>query len=128
MKEFLKTSVDILKDGNYNVWGGVEVPQKVRTIVKTSLSEADLVIRTSHALDDFAFNDKVCWTLDIVRYGSSGISRVLGKIPAIKKLTIVTGSGTLGYRAIRVYWKRYGLFCGCTVAAGEGVRHIIKFA
>lgn len=34
--------------------------------MKTGLSGADIVIGTSHALEDFGFNDVVCGSLNII--------------------------------------------------------------
>jgi len=118
---------DILKGVNATVWGGVDGAQKVGTIVKSGLSTADIVIGTSHALEDFACNDKVCGTLDVIGSVSSAVGMVLGNIPVTKHLTVITGSVTVGCRSVRYYCKKYGTFWGCTVAASEGVKHAIKF-
>lgn len=119
---------DILRGVNATVWGGVDEAEKVGRIVKTGISGADVVIGTSHALEDFACNDAVCGTLDVVGSVSSAVGIVLGNIPATKRLTIVTGSVTFSCRTIRYYCKSYGTFWGCTVAAGQGVKKAIEFA
>jgi hypothetical protein len=122
-----KTTVDILKGINATIWGGVEGAEKVGKIVKTGVSGADVVIGTSHALEDYACKDYVCTTIDIIGSASTAVGMVLGNIPATKHLTTVTGSITVGCRTIRYYCKRYGTFWGCTVAAGEGLKKAIKF-
>ena len=95
--------------------------------MKTGISGADVVIGTSHALEDFGCNDVVCGTIDVVGSVSSVVGLVLGNIPATKHLTFITGSVTVGCRSVRYYCKKYGTFWGCTVAAGQGVKEAIKF-
>ncbi len=118
---------DILRGVNATVWGGVQEAEKVGTIVKTGMTGADIMIGTSHALEDFSCNDYVCTSLDVIGSVSSGVGFVLGHIPATKGLTVYTGSLTFSCRAVRYYCKRYGTFWGCTVAAGQGVKETIKF-
>jgi hypothetical protein len=118
---------DILRGVNATVWGGVEGAEKVGKIVKTGISGADIVIGTSHALEDFGCNDVVCGTIDVVGSVSSAVGLVLGNIPATKHLTFITGSVTVGCRSVRYYCKKYGTFWGCTVAVGQGVKEAIKF-
>ena len=89
------TTLDILRGVNATVWGGVEEAEKVGQIVKTGISSADVVIGTSHALEDFSCQDYICGSLDVLGSVSSAVGLVLGNIPAIKSLTIVTGSVTL---------------------------------
>ena len=120
-------SYDILRGVNATVWGGVESADKVGKIVKTGISGADVVIGTSHALEDFGCNDVVCGTIDVVGSVSSVVGLVLGNIPATKHLTFITGSVTVGCRSVRYYCKKYGTFWGCTIAAGQGVKEAIKF-
>ena len=55
-----RVTFDILRGINVTVWGGVEEAEKVSKIVKTGLSGADVIIGTSHALEDFGCNDYVC--------------------------------------------------------------------
>jgi hypothetical protein len=86
-----------------------------------------VVIGTSHALEDFTCNDVVCGTLDVVGSVSSAVGLILSNIPATKHLTFVTGSVTVGCRSIRYYCKNYGTFWGCTVAAGQGIKNVVKF-
>jgi hypothetical protein len=117
---------DILRGVNATIWGGVEGAEKVGKIVKTGISGADIVIGTSHALEDFGCNDAVCGTIDVVGSVSSAVGLVLGNIPATKHLTFITGSVTVGCRSVR-YCKKYGTFWGCTVAVGQGVKEAIKF-
>jgi hypothetical protein len=119
---------DILRGVNAKVWGGVEGAEKAGKIVKTGLSGADAVIGTSHALEDFACNDKVCCALDVIGSVSSVVGIVLGNIPVTKHLTLITGSVTVGCRSVRYYCKNYGTFWGCTVAVGQGVKEAIKFS
>ena len=120
-------TLDILKGINATVWGGVEEADKVGKIVKTGLSGADVVIGTSHALEDFGCKDYVCGSLDVIASISSAVGLVLGNIPATKSLTFITGSVTVGCRSVRYYCKRYGTFWGCTVAVGEGIKQTISF-
>jgi hypothetical protein len=121
------TTLDILRGVNATVWGGVENADKVGKIVKTGISGADVVIGTSHALEDFGCNDYVCGSLDVIGSVSSAVGLVLGNIPSTKSLTFITGSVTVGCRSVRYYCKRYGTFWGCTVAAGQGVKEGVKF-
>lgn len=118
---------DILRTVNETAWGGVEGADKVGKIVKTGISGADIVIGTSHALEDFGCNDVVCGTIDVVGSVSSAVGLVLGNLSATKHLTFITGSVTVGCRSVRYYCKQYGTFWGCTVAVGQGVKQAIKF-
>ena len=120
-------SYDILRGVNATVWGGVEGADKVGKIVKTGVSGADVVIGTSHALEDFGCNDVVCGTIDVIGSVSSAVGLVLGNIPATKHLTFITGSVTVGCRSVRYYCKKYGTFWGCSVAAGQGIKQAMKF-
>ena len=122
-----KITLDILKGINATVWGGAQEAEKVGKIVKTGLSGADVVIGTSHALEDFGCNDYVCGSLDVIGSVSSAVGLVLGNIPSTKSLTFITGSVTVGCRSVRYYCKRYGTFWGCTVATGQGIKEGIKF-
>ena len=121
------TTFDILRGVNATVWGGAQEAEKVGKIVKTGLSGADVVIGTSHALEDFSCNDYVCGSLDVIGSVSSAVGLVLGNIPQTKPLTVITGSITVGCRAVRYYCKRYGTFWGCTAAVGQGVKKVIEF-
>ena len=125
--KMIQTTYDAMKGLNATIWGGVESAEKVGTIVKTGVSGADVVIGTSHALEDFACQDFVCGSLDVVGSVSSGVGMVIGNIPATKHLTVVTGSITVGCRLVRYYCKQYGTFWGCTAAAGHGVKEAIRF-
>lgn len=127
VSKIIRVSYDILRGINTTVWGGIEEAEKVGKIVKTGLSGADVVIGTSHALEDFNCNDLVCCSLDVVGSVSSAVGLVLGNIPATKHLTFITGSVTVGCRSVRYYCKKYGTFWGCTVAVGQGVKEAIKF-
>ena len=101
--------------------------QKASTIVKTGLSGADIVIGTSHALEDFGCSDYVCESLEVIGSLSSAVGMVLGNIPTAKHLTVGTGSVTLGCRSVRYDCKQYGTFSGWTVAAGQGIKRSVKF-
>ena len=118
---------DIARGVNATVWGGVEQSKKVGKIVKTGLSGADVVIGTSHALEDFGCQDYVCGSLDIIGSVSSAVGLVLGNTENTKHLTLITGSVTLGCRSVRYYCKQYGTFWGCTIAAGQEIKKVIKF-
>lgn len=125
--KIVTVTYDILRGVNATVWGGVEGAEKAGKIVKTGISGADVVIGTSHALEDFSCNDVVCGTIDVVGSVSSAVGLVLGNIPATKHLTFITGSVTVGCRSVRYYCKNYGTFWGCAAAAGKGVKEAIKF-
>ena len=126
--KFVTVTYDILQGVNATIWGGVSEATKVNRIIKTGVSGADVVIGTSHALEDLACNDYVCGSLDVIGSVSSAVSLVLGNIPATKHLTLVTGSVTIGCRSVRYYCKNYGTFWGCTVAAGQGIKTAVKFS
>ena len=102
-KENLLLIKDICKKLNQNIWGGAEEAKKVGTIVKTGLSGADVVIGTSHTLEDLACQDYVCTTIDIIGCLSSTAGLVLGNIPATKHLTVFTGSVTIGCKIGRAH-------------------------
>ena len=121
------TTYDILRGVNATVWGGVEEAEKASKIFKTGVSGADVVIGTSHALEDFSCSDYVCGSLDVIGSVSSAIGLVLGNIPRTKHLTLVTGSVTLGCRSVRYYCRKYGTVWGCTVATGQGIKEAVKF-
>lgn len=125
--KIIRVTYDILRGVNATVWGGVEGAEKVGTIVKTGLSGTDIIIGTSHALEDFGCNDVVCGSLDVIGCVSSAVGLVIGNIPTTKHLTVITGSVTVGCRSVRYYCKKYGTFWGCTVAAGQGIKEAIKF-
>ena len=125
--KIVRVTYDILRGVNATVWGGTEGTNKVGKIVKTGISGADVVIGTSHALEDFGCNDIVCGTIDVVGSVSSTVGLVLGNIPATKHLTVITGSVTVGCRSIRYYCKKYGTFWGCSIATGQGIKKAIKF-
>jgi hypothetical protein len=126
-QKIVGVTYDILRGVNATVWGGVEGAEKAGKIVKAGLSGADVVIGTSHALEDFACNDKVCCALDVIGSVSSAVGILVGNIPVTKHLTFITGSVTVGCRSVRYYCKNYGTFWGCTVAVGQGVKEAIKF-
>ena len=123
----IKLTYDLLRGLNATVWGGVEEAEKVGKIVKTGLSGADVVIGTSHTLEDLGCQDYVCATLDVIGSISSAVGLVLGNIPSTKQLTVVTGSITVGCRSVRYYCKNYGTFWGCTAAVGNGIKEGAKF-
>lgn len=121
-------TLDILRGVNAAVWGGAQEAEKVGKIVKTGLSGTDVVIGASHALEDFACNDYICGTIDIVGSLSSSVGLVLGNISSTKHLTLVTGSVTVACRSVRFYCKNYGTFWGCTVSLGQGLKQAVKFS
>ena len=125
--KLIGVSYDILRGVNATIWGGVDGAEKVGQIVKTGISGADVVIGTSHALEDFSCNDPVCGSIDVVGSVSSAVGLILGNIPSTSHLTRITASVTVGCRSIRFYCKKYGTFWGCTVAAGKGIKQAIKF-
>jgi hypothetical protein len=120
-------SYDILRGLNATIWGGMEGAAKAGKIVKTGLSGADVVIGTSHALEDLACNDYICCSLDVIGSVSSAVGLIVGNIPSTQHLTIITGSITVGCRSIRYYCRSYGTFWGCTIATGQGIKEVVKF-
>ena len=126
VRESLKLSKDILRGVNATVWGGAESAKKVGDIVKGGLSGADVIIGTSHAIEDFGCQDYVCGSLDVIGSLSSGAGLILGNIPATRHLTRVTGTVTLTCRGVRLYCKKYGTVWGCLVAAGHGIKEGVK--
>ena len=127
IKESIVLTRDILRGLNATIWGGVQEGEKVSKIVKTGISGADVVIGTSHALEDFSCNDVFCASLDVIGSVSSAVGLVLGNIPSTKHLTSITGCVTVGCRSVRYYCKSYGTFWGCTAAVGKGVKKVVKF-
>lgn len=125
--EVVTLTRDILRGVNATVWGGVEGAEKASKIIKTGLSGADVVIGTSHALEDFSCNDYVCGSLDVIGTVSSTVGLILGNIPSTRHLTVVTGSITVGCRSVRYYCRKHGTFWGCTVGAGQGILKAVKF-
>lgn len=125
--KMVKVTYDVLRGANATIWGGLEGAEKTGRIVKTGLSGADVVIGTSHALEDFTCQDYVCCTLDVVGNISTLVGMALGNIPNTKHLTFVTGSITVGCRSVRYYCRQYGTVWGCSVAAGQGITKAIKF-
>ncbi len=109
---------DIARGVNQTVWGGAEGVKKTSEIVKGGLSGADIVIGTSHALEDAACGDVVCATLDVIGSISSAVGMVLGNLSPTKKYTKITGTITVCCRSVRWYCKNYGTFWGCTVVDG----------
>jgi len=127
VRKIFSVTYDILRGVNATVWGGVEQSQKVGKIIKTGLSGADVIVGTSHALEDFGCQDHLCGTLDVIGSVSSTVGLIIGNIPSTKRLVIITGSVTVGCRSVRYYCKKYGTFWGCTVAAGQGIKEAVKF-
>jgi len=126
-EKIVKVTYDMLRGLNATVWGGVEEAEKVSKIVKTGVSGADVIIGTSHAIEDLSCQDYVCGSLDIIGSVSSSVGLVLGNIPKTKHLTFITGSITVGCRSVRYYCKTHGTVWGCTIAAGKGIKEAIKF-
>ena len=122
MVKIIKVSYDILRGVNAKIWGGVEGAEKVAKIVKTGVTGADVVIGTSHAIEDVTCQDYVCATLDIIGCVSSTVGLVVGNLLATKGLTTITGSITVGCRTVRYYCKNHGTVWGCTIAAGQGIK------
>jgi hypothetical protein len=125
--KIITVSYDILRGVNATVWGGIEEAEKVGKIVKSGLSLADIGIGSRHAAEDFACQDYVCGSLDVIGTVSSAVGLILGNIPSTKHLTLITGSVTVGCRTIRFYCKQYGTFWGCVAAAGAGAKHAVRF-
>ena len=117
IRQTIKLTNDILRGINATVCGGVEGAEKVGTAFKTGISGADVIIGTSHALEDFACNDPVCETIDVIGSLSSSLGLILARIPMTKKYTTYTTSVSICCRTVRFYCKNYGTYWGCTVAA-----------
>ena len=118
---------DILRGVNATVWGGVEGAEKAGKIVKNGITGADVIIGTSHALEDLSCQDYVCGSLDIIGSVSSAVGLVLANRPSTAYVGQITGSVTVACRTVRYYCKHYGTFWGCTVAAGKGIKEAVKF-
>ena len=127
LKKVNDSILDILKGVNATVQGGVEEAEKVGKIVKTGLSGTDIIIGTSNTIEDLGCCDYVCASLDVIGSVSSAVGMVLGNNPNTKHLTFITGSVTFGCRSVRFYCKKYGTVWGCTVAAGQGIKEVVKF-
>ena len=69
----------------------------------------------------------ICGTINIIGSVSTTAGLVLGNIPTTKHLTFVTGSATVGSRAVRYYCKTYETFWVCSVATEHGLKEAIKF-
>lgn len=102
-EKIIGATYDILRGVNATIWCGIEGAKKVGKIVKTRLCKADVVTGTSHAFEDFACNDIVCGSLDVIGSVSSAVGLILGNIPATKHLTFGIGSVTVGCRTIRYF-------------------------
>nr|YP_009029081.1 hypothetical protein [Cylindrotheca closterium]AGY78404.1 hypothetical protein [Cylindrotheca closterium] len=124
--ETFQLTNDILRGINATVWGGVDGAEKVGTAVKTGISGADVIIGTSHALEDFACNDPVCGTIDVIGSLSSSLGLILARIPVTKKYTTYTTSVTICCRTVRFYCRNYGTYWGCTVAAVSAAKEAVK--
>ena len=124
--ETFQLTNDILRGVNATIWGGVEGAEKVGRALKTGLSGADVIIGTSHALEDFSCNDPICGTIDVIGSLSSSLGLILARIPVTKKYTTYTASVTICCRTVRFYCKNYGTFWGCTVAAVSAAKETVK--
>ena len=124
--ETFELTNDILRGVNATIWGGVEGAEKVGTAVKTGISGADVIIGTSHALEDFACNDPVCGTIDVLGSLSSSLGLILARIPVTKQYTTYTTSVTICCRTVRFYCKNYGTFWGCAVAGVSAAKEAVK--
>ena len=85
--KIIKTIYDLLKG--------------IKRYLKTSMSAADIVIVTSHGLEDFTFNDVVYDNLDIVCSFPNAISILPGNIPAAKYLTVISGHIIILFHSVR---------------------------
>lgn len=126
VRQTIRLTNDILRGINATIWGGVEGAEKVGTAVKTGISGADIIIGTSHALEDFACKDPVCGTIDVIGSLSSSLGLILGRIPVTKKYTTYTTSVSICCRTVRFYCKNYGTYWGCTVAAVSAAKEAVK--
>ncbi len=129
IKECVVLTKDILRGVNHTIWGGAEGVEKVSRSVKAGISGADTIVGASHAIEDLACQDYVCFSLDCVGSASSAAGIVLGNIPATKHLTTITTSITITCRSVRYVCKKYGLAWSCTIAYSEvktGGKYLIK--
>ena len=76
----------------------VENSQKIKKVATISISRSYIAIRTSHVLEDFAYNDPIYGTIDVIGSVSSTLGLILGNIPITKKYTTYT---TVGCRTVR---------------------------
>ena len=98
--------------------------------VKTALSgakDANVIIGTSHALEDFTCNDPICGTLEVIGSLSTGLGLVLGNIPMTKKYTPYTTSVTVCCRSVRAYCKNYGTYWGCVTSAAATAKKVVEW-
>ena len=86
---------DILRGVNVTLWGGGENSKKIGKAVTTGISGVDIVIGTSHALEEFACNDPICGMIDVIGSVSSTLGLILGNISVTKKYTIYTTAVTV---------------------------------
>lgn len=112
---------DVLRGIKTTLWGGTDGIKKVEETFKSGIAGADVIIGTSHALEDFACNDPVCGTLDVIGSISSAVGLVLGNIPSTKRYTKITGSVTVCCRSVRYYCRTHGTYWGCAVVIKDGV-------
>lgn len=129
IKESAVLTKDILRGVNQTVWGGAEGAKKVSTSIKAGISGTDTIVGVSHAIEDFACKDYICFSLDCIGSTSSAAGIVLGNIPATKKLTTVTTAITITCRGVRYICKRYGLAWSCAVAYSgtkAGSKYLVK--
>ena len=107
--KLVKLTYDVLRGINTTVWEASPTLKKTEKIIKTGLSGADVVIGTSHALEDLMTQ-------------SVGLLTAFEACPAT-----VTGSITIGCRLVWYYCKQYGTFWCYIIAAGQGIKEAIKF-
>jgi len=122
VRQTIKLINGILRGINTTIWGGVEGAEKVGTAVKTGISGADVVIGTSYALEDFACNDPICVTIDVIGSLSSSLGLILAHIPVTKNTLLIP----LQFPFVAVqffYCKNYGTYWGYTVAAVSATKN-----
>lgn len=125
LRETFQLTNDILRGINATIWGGIERAETASTAFKTEISGADVIIGTSHALEDFTCNDPVCGTIDVIGSLSTSLGLILARMLVTKKYITYTTSVTICCRTVRFYCKNYATYWGCTVAAISAAKEAV---
>lgn len=78
--KIISATCDIFFGVNTTVLGDVEETEKVRKIVKTGVSGADVFIGTNHVFHNFNYNDYVYGNLSAIENVSTATNLVLENI------------------------------------------------
>ena len=123
--KIVEATYDILRGINAKICRGTV---KIVKIIKIGIIGSNVIIKTSDALNDFACQNYICDSLDIIETVSSSVGLLLGNILSTKHLRIVSRSFTIGCHSVRYYCKNYGTFSRCKVAAGHRRKKALKFS